>query len=37
MIRYRAKRHKIVLFLAHSIGMSLCNREASVVRLSVRL
>ena len=22
-------------FLAHSIGMSLCNREASVVRLSV--
>jgi len=24
-------------FLAHSIGMSLCNREASVVRLSVRL
>ena len=24
-------------FLAHSIGMSLCNREASVVRLSVCL
>jgi len=27
----------VVVLLAHSIGMSLCNREASVFRLSVCL